>query len=141
MPGNRKEKRHLKYEINHSRLEVQLLEQEAGNLKEEAGVFAYSLWSKEELKAEALDEYFVKVREWENEIEKKNDYITALKEQLDVLNGKRGNEEPEAKEEQKEKEVQEEKVMQEVLSITCPACGAYFKNPANFCRKCGTPLH
>lgn len=140
MLGNRKEKRHLKYEISHSCLEVQLLEQDARNLKEEAGAFAYSLWGAEKFSAEALDEYFVNVKERENAIEKKNEYITALKAQLDVLNGKKRDGEPEAKEVKEEGGVQEERVLKEILPITCPACGAHYKLPANFCRRCGTLL-
>ena len=121
---------HLKTEAEASRSKIQLIQIETEKIRESAGAAAYELWKAGRLQESALTEFFETIKKNEAGIEEENRSVLALEQQMEELRGEKKTENPQKNPSENSGE----------LPIVCKACGARYREKANFCRKCGTVL-
>lgn len=141
---------HLKAEIKHCRSTIELLEFSIEFYKEGVGASAYDLWTKGSLNEDSLNEDFQEIKEQEEDIVRQNARIASLEEQIEMLRENREvkiqkaeRQKPEQQKPENQKpENQAPQIVVEAtpLPVVCPACGARYKLPVNFCRRCGAGL-
>lgn len=132
-----RETSHLRQEQRRIRAEIELAGCEAEAQRRAAGQAAFELWRDGGWgRAEQeLTEYFTKMREREEEILKKNSEIEKLEEQIRAAGHRHAEEAGKPGETAGNETAAADRGLK--AACICPACGASFHRPANFCRRCG----